>query len=92
LSFSDVTVPGPPGLDVVFQRHYNSKAGWSFGLAGVPMRIEGELGNPPPPRPVPVSDWVPKFRMAWSFAVERLAGRLPVADLQRARSQKCRWA
>lgn len=75
LSFVDVSLPGPPGLAISFTRSYNTKGGWSYGLAGVPMRIEGELGpTPPPPQPPPASppsgtvhphsDWLPKFRMA----------------------------
>ena len=68
LSFTDVTLPGPPGLEVAFQRHYNSKTGWTYGLAGVPMWIEANPGDPPnlDPNLTPrsPSDWLPRLRMA----------------------------
>jgi YD repeat-containing protein len=73
LSFTDVELPGPPGLQVTFQRHMNTKGLGGFGLAGVPMRINGEVGDPeipvvcpacPPSTPRPVSEWLPKLVMA----------------------------
>ncbi|HKY21473.1 MAG TPA: RHS repeat-associated core domain-containing protein [Vicinamibacterales bacterium] len=42
LTFTDLVLPGNAGRDLRFQRSYNSKvfAGWTFGIAGVPLRVK----------------------------------------------------
>lgn len=48
LTFSDLVLPGNAGRELRIQRSYNSKRRqWSFGLAGMAMRII--VPNPPPP-------------------------------------------
>jgi YD repeat-containing protein len=53
LTFTDFSLPGYGGLDLVFQRTFNSAQGWWFGLVGFPMKVArpagplGSPGNPP---------------------------------------------
>jgi len=50
LTFTDLVLPGNAGFDLRFQRTYNSKrsALWSFGIAGIPMRVlNAEYVAPP---------------------------------------------
>ena len=54
LTFTDLVLPGNAGRDVRFQRSYNSKGGWTFGIAGLPMYVrefDWPLPNPIPPPP-----------------------------------------
>ena len=43
LTFSDLVLPGNAGMDLHLQRTFNKQAGatglWSFGLAGIPMKV-----------------------------------------------------
>jgi len=50
LTFSDWSLPGYNGIDLVFERTFNSAGGWTFGLAGFPMKVvrpDGPPGSPP---------------------------------------------
>ena len=50
LTFTDWALPGYNRIDLVFQRTFNSASGWTFGLAGFPMKIQrpdGPQGSPP---------------------------------------------
>lgn len=57
LTFTDLVLPGNAGMDLRFQRTYNLNGDptWSFGLAGIPLRIRNPDGpthcddNPPLP-------------------------------------------
>src|SRR5688572_3563406 len=42
LTFTDLVLPGNGGRELRFQRTFNSKPvpGWSYGIAGIPLRIE----------------------------------------------------
>jgi hypothetical protein len=46
LTFTDLVLPGPAGMDLRFQRTYNSNGTpsmtpvWNFGIAGVPLTIQ----------------------------------------------------
>ena len=46
LTFTDFSLPGHNGLDLVFQRTFNSGSSWSFGLAGFPMKVAQPDGPP----------------------------------------------
>jgi YD repeat-containing protein len=62
LTFTDVALPGNAGLDLRFQRTYNSKSGlWTFGLAGVPMRI---LNADEITHPFPFEPKLPQLQLA----------------------------
>lgn len=50
LTFTEVDLPGGPGIGLQFQRTYNSTVrppytAWSYGLAGLPMSISGRPGR-----------------------------------------------
>jgi YD repeat-containing protein len=50
LTFTDWQFPGYNGMDLVFQRTFNSANGWTFGLAAFPMKVvrpDGPSGSPP---------------------------------------------
>jgi YD repeat-containing protein len=49
LTFADWHLPGYSGLDLVFQRTFNSASGWTFGLAGFPMKVLRPDGPPGAP-------------------------------------------
>jgi YD repeat-containing protein len=56
LTFTDWALPGYNGLDLVFQRTFNSASRWTFGLAGFPMTVlnpDGP-GDPADPNGTPV--------------------------------------
>jgi hypothetical protein len=51
LTFDDFALPGYNGMDLVFQRTFNSaNQGWTFGLAGFPMRVRRVDGPGRPPK------------------------------------------
>src|SRR6266487_3059963 len=59
LTFNDLTLPGNAGMDLKWQRVYNSKGrDWIFGFPGVPVSIErAEVQTPV----VPLWDAPPRY-------------------------------
>lgn len=55
LTFTDVALPGYNGMDLTFQRTFNSaNLSWTFGLARYPYRVWQPDGPPPvPPTQIP---------------------------------------